>query len=165
MSSAYKESSMQSITIEQLRAASDAGGVEGVTLQGRGGAFLVQVATRSGATAVLTKARSNEPRRFLNPGAALNVLRGVGITAGRFDASEWNPAEKEETAANRGRAEAMRKAHQAAAYTQQLAALIQESLDDPRPSIAHEDVMARMDARIAGHLAGKNPAEKRHSSE
>jgi len=39
---------MQSMTIEQLRAASDAGGVEGVTLKGQGGAFLVQIATRSG---------------------------------------------------------------------------------------------------------------------
>ena len=49
---------MQSMTIEQLRAASDAGGVAGVTLKGQGGAFLVQIATRSGATALLTKART-----------------------------------------------------------------------------------------------------------
>lgn len=144
---------MQSMTIEQLRAASDAGGVEGVTLKGQGGAFLVQIATRSGAAAFLAKARSHEPRRFSNPIAALNVLRDVGITIGQFDASEWNPDEKEETAGNRGRAEAMRKAHQAAAYSEWLAAEIQAAIDDPRPSIPHDEVMGRMDARIARHKA------------
>jgi len=102
---------------------------------------------------LLAKARSNEPRRFGNPIAALNVLRDVGITIGQFDASEWNRAEKEETAGNRGRADAMRKAHQAAAYTEWLAAEIQEAIDDPRPSIPHDEVMARMDARIARHKA------------
>ncbi|MBS0318073.1 MAG: hypothetical protein JSR49_13200, partial [Proteobacteria bacterium] len=106
------------MTIEQLRAASDAGGVSGVTLKGQGGAFLVQIATRSGTAAWLAKARSNEPRRFGNPISALNVLRGVGITIGQFDASEWNPDEKEQVTGNRGRAEAMRKAHQAAAYSE-----------------------------------------------
>lgn len=144
---------MQSMTIEQLRAASDAGGVSGVTLKGQGGAFLVQIATRSGAAALLAKARSNEPRRFGNPMAALNVLRGVGITIGRFDASEWNPDEKEETAGRRGRAEAMRKAHRAAAYSEWLAAEIQQAIDDPRPSIPHDEVMARMEARMARHKA------------
>lgn len=144
---------MQSMTIEQLRAASDAGGVSGVTLKGQGGAFLVQIATRSGAAALLAKARSNEPRRFGNPVAALNVLRDVGITVGRFDASEWNPDEKEKTAGNRGRAEAMRKAHQAAAYSTWLATEIQEAIDDSRPSIPHDEVMARMNARIARHKA------------
>ena len=50
---------MQSMTLEQLRAASNAGGVSGVTLKGQGGAFLVQIDTRSGTAAVLSKARSN----------------------------------------------------------------------------------------------------------
>ncbi|MXS77959.1 hypothetical protein ABF87_08285 [Nitrosomonas sp. JL21] len=154
---------MQSMTIEQLRAASDAGGVEGVTLKGQGGAFFIQISTRSGSTALLAKARSNEPRRFGNPVAALNVLRDVGITIGQFDASEWNPAEKEETAGNRGRADAMRKAHQAAAYTEWLAAEIQESIDDPRPNISHDDVMAEMDADIAALMAEHKPAARKRA--
>ncbi len=142
---------MQSMTIEQLRVARDAGGVAGVTVKGQGGAFLVQIATRSGSDAVLAKARSSEPRRFGNLVAALNVLRGIGITTGQFDATEWNPDAKEETAGNRGRADAMRKAHQAAAYAQWLAAEIQQAIDDPRPSIPHDEVMGRMDGRIARH--------------
>jgi hypothetical protein len=140
---------MRSMTIEQLRIARDAGGVAGVTLKGQGGAFLVQIATRSGPAAVLAKARSTQPRRFGNVAAALNVLRGIGITAGRFDASEWNPDEKEKSAARRGRAEAMRKAHQAAAYNAWLAGEMQAAMADAGPNIPHDEVMAGMDADIA----------------
>ena len=140
---------MHSMTLEQLRATASAGGVVGVTLKGQGGAFLVQIATRSGSGAVLSKARSTEPRRFGNPLAALNVLRDIGITVGQFDASEYDPADKEPDAGNRGRAGAMREAHEAAAYNQWLAGEIQASIDDPRPSIPHDEVMAEMDADIA----------------
>lgn len=34
---------MQSMTLEQLRAANNAGGVSGITLKGQGGSFLVQI--------------------------------------------------------------------------------------------------------------------------
>jgi hypothetical protein len=147
----HKEQTMhgESITVEQLRTVSQAGGVAGVTLKGQGGAFFVQIATRNGGAAVLTKARSSEPRRFGNPATALNVLRDVGITVGQFDASQWNPAEREPAPGSSGRAQALRQAHRAAAWSQWLAAEIQEAIDDPRPSIPHDEVMARMDARIA----------------
>ena len=140
---------MQSMTIEQLRAASNAGGVSGVTLKGQGGAFLVQIDTRSGSSAVLSRARSTEPRRFGNPLAALNVLRNIGITVGQFDASEYDPADKEPGAGQRGRAEAMREAHEAAAYNQWLAGEIQASIDDVRPNIPHDEVMDELDATLA----------------
>ncbi|MEX2498337.1 MAG: hypothetical protein WD397_05625 [Wenzhouxiangellaceae bacterium] len=139
------------MTLEQLRTANETGGVAGVTLKGRGGAFFVQITTRSGAGAVLAKARSSEPRLFVNPAAALNVLRDIGITIGRFDASEWDPAEREPVSGTNGRAEALRKAHKAAAYNEWLAVEIQAAIDDPGPSIPHDEVMARMDARIARH--------------
>lgn len=137
------------MTLEQLRAARNAGGVTGVTLKGQGGTFFVQIATRSGVDAVLAKARSSEPRRFGNPAAALNVLRDLGITIGQFDASEWNPDQKEPAPGTSGRAEALRKAHQAAAYSEWLAAEIQEAIDDPRPNLSHDEVMSGMDADIA----------------
>ena len=140
---------MQSMTIEQLRAASNAGGVSGVTLKGQGGAFLVQIATRSGSGAVLSKARSTEPRRFGSPNSALIVLRDLGIAVAQLDATNWNPDQKEVTQNRDSRAQAMRQAHEAAAYNQWLAGEIQASIDDPRPSIPHDEVMAEMDADIA----------------
>ena len=140
---------MQSMTLEQLRVASNAGGVSGVTLKGQGGAFLVQIATRSGSGAVLSKARSGEPRRFGNPIAALSLLRDLGITVGQFDASDWNPAEKVVNSRDDARAQVLRGAHEAAAYNQWLTGEIQASIDDPRPSISHDEVMAEMDTDIA----------------
>jgi len=144
---------MQSMTLEQLRTANETGGVAGVTLKGRGSAFFVQITTRSGVGAVLAKVRSSEPRRFGNPAAAFNVLRDIGITLGRFDASEWDPAEHEPASRANGRAEALRKAHKAAAYNEWLAVEIQAAIDDPGSSIPHDEVMDRMDARIARHNA------------
>ena len=140
---------MQSMTLEQLRATASAGGVKGVTLKGQGGGFFVEIATRSGQDAFLVKARSTEPRRFGNPTSALIVLRDVGIAVAQLDATNWDPDQKEVTQNRDSRAQAMRQAHEAAAYNQWLAGEIQASIDDPRPSIPHDEVMAEMDADIA----------------
>lgn len=144
---------MQSITLEQLRATASAGGVTSVTLKGQGGGFFVEIATRSGHDAILSKARTTEPRRFGSPTSALNVLRDLGILIAKLDATNWNPEQKDLSRSRENRAEAMREAHEAAAYNQWLAAEIQEAIDDPRPSIPHDEVMARMDARITRHKA------------
>ena len=55
-------------------------------------------------------------------------------------------------------AERMREAHQAAAYTKWLKVEIQEAIDDPRPSIAHEEVMRNVRAKIARMKTEKNGA-------
>jgi len=143
------------MTLAQLRATASAGGVVGVTLKGEGGGFFLQIATRSGRNAVLSKARSIQPRRFGNPTSALIVLRELGIAVAQLDATDWNPDRKETSQSRENRAQAMREAHQAAAYTKSLAAEIQESIADPRPGIPHDDVMAEMDADIAALPAVK----------
>ncbi len=140
---------MRSMTLEQLRATANAGGVTGVTLKGQGGGFFVEIATRSGQAAFLVKARTTEPRRFGNPASALIVLRDVGIAVAQIDATNWNPEQKDMTRGRQSRAEAMRAAHEAAAYNQWLAGEIQASIDDPRPNIPHDEVMAETDADIA----------------
>ena len=140
---------MQSMTLEQLRATASAGGVVGVTLKGQGSGFFMEIATRSGHDALLVKARSTEPRRFGSPNSALIVLRDLGIAVAQLDATNWNPDQKEVTQNRDSRAQAMRQAHEAAAYNQWLTGEIQASIDDPRPSIPHDAVMAEMDADIA----------------
>ena len=140
---------MQSMTLEQLRATASAGGVVGITLKGQGSGFFMEIATRSGQDAFLVKARSTEPRRFGSPNSALVVLRDIGIAVVQLDATNWNPDQKEVTQNRDSRAQAMRQAHEAAAYNQWLAGEIQASIDDPRPSIPHDEVMAEMDADIA----------------
>lgn len=146
---------MQSMTLEQLRATASAGGVVGVTLKGDGGGFFLQIATRTGQDVVLSKARSVQPRRFGNPTSALIVLRELGIAVVQLDATQWNPNQKDRSQSRENRAQAMREAHKAAAYTKWMAAEIQESIDDPRPSIPHDGVMAEMDVDIAALPAVK----------
>ncbi len=143
------------MTLEQLRATARAGGVVGVTLKGQGSGFFMEIATRSGQDAFLVKARSTEPRRFGNPNSALIVLRDIGITVTQLDTTNWNPDQKEVTQSRESRAQAMREAHEAAAYNNWLAGEIQASIDDPRPNISHDKVMAEMDADIAALPATK----------
>ncbi len=140
---------MHSMTLEQLRATASAGGVKGVTLRGLGGDFFIEIATRSGQVALLSKARSTESRRFGSPNSALIVLRDVGIAVAQLDATNWNPDQKNMSRSRQSRSEAMRAAHVAAAYNQWLASEIQSSVDDPRSSISHDEVVAEMDADIA----------------
>jgi len=140
---------MQSMTLEQLRATVSAGGVVGVTLKGHGGGFFLEIATRSGHDAILSKARSTEPRRFGSPTSALVVLRELGIAVAQLDATDWNPDQKDMSQSRQDRSQAMRKAHEAAAYSKWVAAEIQASIDDPRPSITHEQVMAELDTDLA----------------
>ena len=139
---------MHSMTLEQLPATAAAGGVVGVTFKGQRGAFMLHIATRSSQDAVLAKARSTEPRRFGNPASAMILLREVGIAVAQLDATDWNPDEKDMSLSRASQAEAMRAAHQAAAHNRRLTAEIQEALDDPRPSLPHDEVMAAMDAEI-----------------
>ena len=46
---------------------------------------------------------------------------------------------------NASQAELMRSGHQTAAHNRWLAAEIQDALDDPRPSLPHEEVTASID--------------------
>lgn len=146
---------MRTMTLEQLRATASAGGVVGVTLKGQGSGFFMEIATRSGQDAFLVKARSTEPRRFGSPNSALLVLRDIGIAVAQIDATNWNPDQKEVTQSRESRALAMREAHEAAAYNNWLASEIQASIDDRRPNLTHDEVMAEMDADIAALPATK----------
>lgn len=144
---------LHSMTLEQLRATTSAGGVTGVTLKGKGGGFVIEISTRSGQDAFLAKARSTEPRRFGNPASALMVVRDVGLATVQVDVTQWDPDQKDMSRSRENRSEAMREAHQAAAYIRRLASDIDAAVEDPRPSISNDEVMARMDARIARHKA------------
>ena len=79
------------------------------------------------------------------------VLRDLGIAVAQVDATNWNPDQKEVSQNRDSRAQAMRQAHEAAAYNHWLVGEIQEAIDDPRPSVPHDKVMARMDALIERH--------------
>ncbi len=137
------------MTLDQLRATASAGGVVGVTLKGQGGGFFIEIDTRSGHGAVLTKARGSEPRRFGSPTPALVLLRELGIVVSKMDTTAWDPEQREMNQNSDNRAKALREAHAAAAYSKWLASSIQASIDDPRPNVSNDDVMAILDGDIA----------------
>lgn len=119
---------MDTLTLEQLRTTTDAGGVAGVTLKAEGGDFIVQIETLKGGEAVLAKARSTEPRRFGNPAQALGLLRELGLTVGAFNVEHWNPDDKSTTRARPDRSLALRRTHQAAGYDQWFRAQVAQGL-------------------------------------
>jgi hypothetical protein len=126
---------MQLLTLEQLRAAQDAGGVLSVTLRGEGAAFEIQIETRGGL-AKLVKARNvrtdPEARRFADPRKALLLLRELGIREARIDGQQWRPEDQFERALRPDRAAHLRAAHEALSHTEWL----QGKVDAARAGLA-----------------------------
>jgi hypothetical protein len=135
---------MHTLTLEQLRATTDAGGVAGVTLKAQGGAFYVQIGTRNGGEAVLAKARSREPRSFGNPTQVLTLLRSIGLAVGSFDVKNWNPDDKASIRRRPDRAEALKRTHEAAEHDKWFRAQVEQGLaeaDGPNTQWVPHDVV------------------------
>jgi len=130
------------MTLEQLRATVSAGGVTDITLKGQHGGFLMEITTSNGRDAFLARARSIEPRLFGSLTCAMIVLRDLGIAVAQIDITNWVPDQKDMSSSRQSRDQTMRGTHEAAAFNQWLAKEIQEALDDPRPSVPQDEVLA-----------------------
>jgi len=153
---------MQSLTLDQFKATVSAGGIAGVTLKAQGGGFFVEIATRAGTHAVLTKARSTQPRRFGTPTSAMLVLKELGIGSAKVDFTRWDPDQKEVTQNRDRRSEAMKQAHEAAAHAKWLSSELQAAIDDPRPSLSTEQVLAQFE--LDEEADEKPPRTRRRAS-
>ena len=123
---------MQTLNLEQLKAATQAGGITGITLRGDGAAFVVSVQTQRGEAVMVTTRR--QPRRFTDPRKALQVLRGLGWHQCQVDAAQWRPEEHAlEKVARPDRIAALKAAHVAAQadadYDRWFHAKVQASID------------------------------------
>ena len=97
----------------------------------------------------LAAQRSHQVRVFRKLETLVDYLKGVGISRFDVDAVNYDPSTP--SASRRpDRAAAMKDAHQAAAYTKWLKAEIQEAIDDPSPTIAHDEAMRHVRAAIKG---------------
>lgn len=148
---------MKTLDVSQATAAAQAGGVLSAILKAEGGAFYVELETRTAGVAVLVTSNNRRPRAFRNPVKALEVIRELGLQTGRFSLEAWRPDEVEFDRPGRpDRAEAMKQTHaNAAAYDKWVRAQVREAIDDPRPAVAHEDVMKKAEARIEAMRKGK----------
>jgi len=140
---------MLTLTLEQARAANAAGGIDSVTIKAQGNNFFVRFVTRNGE-AILTKARSTEPRGFGNPMQAIQVLMGLGIMMGAFDVSQWSSEPDEHSRVRPDRRAALRDVHEAAEYDRWFREQVEEGIreaDDPNTEWVDHDVVLQEMAR------------------
>lgn len=95
MSIQNQTSELQFYTLQQLRAATQAGGVASIVLKAQGSGFFIQIHTRSAQVAILVTARGRQPRQFKNPIQAFSILRDIGIMIGSFDLTHYSPEQHE----------------------------------------------------------------------
>lgn len=141
------------LTLQQLRAAAQAGGVSEVTLEAAGAEFQVAVSTQAGGKATLVTTRDRKPRRFGSLDKAAQLLHELGIQCATLDVSHWDPDAERGRRRRPDRAEALKRAHEAADYDRWFRAKVEEALaeaDDPNIVwTPHEQVMAELDEIIA----------------
>ena len=138
-------------TLSKLAAA---GAVRSAHVVGHPGGWGILV--KYGRTeSALTAQRSQQVRIFRKLDTLVNYLKGVGIAHFDVDTANYDPASHAAARTRPDSAAKLKTTHEAAAYDQWLKAEIQEAVDDPRPNVANDDVMRRMDARIAAIKAHK----------
>ena len=125
----------------------EAGVVRSAHVVGQAGGWGIMVKYGM-AERALAAQRSHQVRIFRKLETLAAYLKGVGIPRFEVDAVNYD-ADGENTYKRPDRSAAMKSAHEAAAYDKWLKAEIQEAIDDPRPSIPHEEVMRHVRERLA----------------
>lgn len=98
--------------------------------------------------AALMAQRSGKIRVFKRFETLASYLKEFGINRVEVDITDFDPANSGGVT-RPDRSEALKRAHEAAAYETWFREQVQASLDDPRPAIAHEEVKAYFAARKA----------------
>lgn len=124
----------------------EAGVVRSAHVVGKVGGWGVMV--KYGMTErALAAQRSQQVRIFRKLETLVEYLKRIGIP--RFDVDAVNYDPQSMIATKRpDRAEAMKDAHAAAAYTKWLKAEVQEALDDTSPTVPHDEAMRQVRAAL-----------------
>lgn len=125
----------------------EAGAVRGAHIVGQSGGWAVLV--KYGMTErPLAAQRSRQVRLFRKFETLVSYLKDVGIARFDVDAVNYDPTTA--TAIRRpDRAEALKRAHEAAAHDAWFREQVQASIDDPRPSIPHDRARSRLAVKKA----------------
>lgn len=143
-----------SFDLAQASAAVKAGGVLSAILRADRGSFYIELETREAGVAELVTSNGRERRAFRDPGQALKVVRELGVATGRFALEEWDTHAPRAKAWSRpDQAAHMKAKHQRADEAAEFEADVLQALaeaDDPKvKKVAHADVMALLDAKVA----------------
>lgn len=118
----------------------EAGAVHGAHIVGQPGGWAVMVRYGMHERALATK-NTRAVRVWRRFETLASYLKGIGLT--QFDVDVANFDQNAGTSAKRpDRAEALKRAHEAAAYDKWFREKVQASIDDPRPSIPNQEVKA-----------------------
>lgn len=120
----------------------EAGAVRGAHIVGQPGGWAVMVRYGMHERPLATK-NTRAVRVWRRFETLVSYLKGIGLT--QFDVDAANFDQDAVTTAKRpDRAEALKRAHEAAAYDAWFRAEVQKELDDPSPELTHEEAQADM---------------------
>jgi hypothetical protein len=117
----------------------EAGAVHGASIVGQPGGWGVII--KYGMTERVLAAKRGAVRVFRKFETLVGYLKGVGITCYEVDASKFDPVALKTERKRVDASERMKDAHEAASYKGWLTQQVKEAIDDPRPSVSHEQVM------------------------
>lgn len=146
-----------------LRRLVDAGARIGAEVVGSGGRWGIVI--NHGRVRQTLAATRGQPKNFRQFETLASYLKQLGIVEYRVNAAGFDEASTQRKAPDRRSAaasERMKHAHEAAAYNRWFREQVQASMDDPRPSLGHEEAQAHMSERRRALLrqAGKKAAVK-----
>lgn len=125
----------------------EAGAVRGAHIIGQPGGWSVMVRYGMHESPLVAK-RSHNVRLFRRFETLVSYLKGIGIARFDVDSSDYTPDALNTARSRRpDRAEALKRAHEAAAYDEWFREQVQASIDDPRPGIPHDEVEFRFAAK------------------
>ena len=135
----------ETISHQTLRKLAAAGAIEEARVVADGAAWSV-VVCHDHRERVLTARNSRRVRTWSSLNSVARYLQGLGIRRFTADASRFDPDKRR--AARPDRAEALKRAHEAAEYDRWFREQVRQALDDPRPPIPHEEAMAWVEEEL-----------------
>ncbi|WP_327439151.1 hypothetical protein [Pseudomonas donghuensis] len=130
------------------------GCINATHIVGQPGGWAVQVSV-SDQEHILTAQRSGNVRLFKKLETLVTYLQALGIDYFKVDTSGYNP-ETLQTYQRPDRAQALKMAHEAAAYEAWFNAQVEASLDDPSPAIEDDEARRLFAARRAALKASSH---------
>jgi hypothetical protein len=130
----------------------EAGAVQSARVVGQPGGW--RVAVQTGATERVLAAKRGAVRVFRKFETLTGYLGGLGLTQFQVDAQEFGPLTSQPGRTRADASARLKNAHEAAAYAAWLTQEVQDAIDDPRPSIPHDVVMAEWEIERASLLQG-----------
>lgn len=139
--------SADTITIDHgtLSRLVQAGTVKSAHIVGQSGGWAVRVKYGM-AEGLLAAQRSRRVRLFRKFETLVAYLKGIGIARFEVDAANYD-ADSAKASRRPDRSQALKRAHEAAAYDAWFREQVQASIDDPRPSVPDDEARAHFSAR------------------